>query len=163
MMSPQSLRHALGHFATGVTVITTRDATRQPVGVTVNSFNSVSLDPPLVLWSLARNAYSLAAFQHHGHFAVHVLAADQQEISNRFARAGSDKFCDLELEQGLADLPLLPGCAAIFQCRTEAWHEGGDHIIMIGRILSYTCHDRHPLLFHRGRYLEHPAHQKAYV
>lgn len=157
MMSHQSLRHALGHFATGVTIITTRDADQQAVGVTVNSFNSVSLDPPLVLWSLARSAYSLPAFRDYGHFAVHVLAADQQELSNRFARSGHDKFAGLEVNNGIADLPLLDGCAAVFQCRTETWHEGGDHLIMIGRILSYACTERHPLLFHRGRYLEHPA------
>lgn len=156
MHTPHTLRQALGHFATGVTIITTRDAAGQPVGVTVNSFNSVSLDPPLVLWSLARKAYSYDAFNREGHFAVHVLAADQQALSNRFAQAGTDKFANLAVKAGVADLPLLTGCAAVFQCQTVARYDGGDHLILVGKVHHYQCAERAPLMFHRGRYLATP-------
>lgn len=156
MHTSTALRQALGHFATGVTVMTTRTPGGEPIGVTVNSFNSVSLDPPLVLWSLARKAYSCPAFDREGHFAVHVLAADQHHLSTRFAQAGHDKFAGLTLAEGVAGVPLLADCAAVFQCQTVARHEGGDHVILLGKVLTYQCAERPPLLFHRGRYVLPP-------
>src|SRR5689334_23755866 len=121
MTSPASFdkrrfRDALGAFATGVTIVTTRGPNGADIGLTANSFNSVSLDPPMVLWSLARASFSLPAFQANPWFAVHVLAADQDGLSHRFATRGVDKFAGLELERGQGEVPLLPGCSARFQC-----------------------------------------------
>ena len=145
-------RTALGAFATGVTIVTTRDGEGRDVGLTANSFNSVSLDPPMVLWSLARGARSLPAFLDTSHFAVHVLAADQEELSLRFAARGSEKFAGLDLERGVADIPLLRGCSARFQCRTVFRHEAGDHMIFVGEVEAFDHSDLPELLFHRGRY-----------
>jgi 3-hydroxy-9,10-secoandrosta-1,3,5(10)-triene-9,17-dione monooxygenase reductase component len=145
-------RRALGAFATGVTIVTTRDAKGRDLGLTANSFNSVSLDPPMVLWSLAKNARSLPAFLAASHFAVHVLAADQEELSLRFATRGSEKFAGLALERGASQVPLLRGCSARFQCRTAFRHEGGDHMIFVGAVESFDESDRPPLVFHGGRY-----------
>lgn len=152
MIDPRAYRNALGHFATGVTVITTRDGEDKPVGVTVNSFSSLSLDPPLILWSLAKKSYSLTAFERHPAFAVHVLASDQQGLSDRFARAGSDKFAGIDAGEGFGGVPLLPSCAAVFQCSTEHRYDGGDHVIMVGRVQRFDTAERPPLLFYRGRY-----------
>src|SRR5690348_851615 len=112
----RQFRDALGAFATGVTIVTTRGARGEDVGLTANSFNSVSLDPPMVLWSLARKAKSLDAFLENPHFAVHVLAADQDELSRRFATQGIDKFAGLHLGRGSGEVPLLEGCSARFEC-----------------------------------------------
>jgi len=146
------LRGALGSFATGVTIVTTCDAQGNDVGLTANSFNSVSLDPPMVLWSLARTALSLSAFVTSPYFAVHVLAADQEPLSNLFARRGAEKFAGLAIERGEGNVPLLPGCAARFVCRTAFQHEGGDHIIFVGEVLSLDHFERAPLVFHGGAY-----------
>ena len=145
-------RSALGAFATGVTIVTTRDGQGEDIGLTANSFNSVSLDPPMVLWSLAKNARSLPAFLAASHFAVHVLAADQEELSLRFARRGSEKFAGLDLERGPSRVPLLRGCSARFQCRTAFRHEGGDHVIFVGAVEAFDHSDHPPLVFHGGRY-----------
>ena len=145
-------RNALGAFATGVTIVTTRDAAGKDVGLTANSFNSVSLEPPMVLWSLAKNARSLPAFLAATHFAVHVLAADQEELSLRFAARGAEKFTGLDLERNASGVPLLRGCSARFQCRTAFRHEGGDHVIFVGAVESFDHSDRPPLVFHGGRY-----------
>jgi 3-hydroxy-9,10-secoandrosta-1,3,5(10)-triene-9,17-dione monooxygenase reductase component len=145
-------RSALGSFATGVTIVTTRDAGGKDVGLTANSFNSVSLEPPMVLWSLARSARSLPAFLAASRFAVHVLAADQEELSLRFAARGSDKFAGLDLERGPDQLPMLRGCSARFLCRTAFRHESGDHVIFVGEVEAFDHSDRPPLLFHGGRY-----------
>ncbi|MFN4062735.1 flavin reductase family protein [Parazoarcus communis] len=152
MIDPRQFRNALGHFATGVTIVTTRDAQGEPVGVTVNSFASVSLEPPLVLWSLAKKSWSLAAFEHNPNFAIHVLASDQQSLSDRFARAGTDKFADLDTANGLGNIPLLPNCAAVFQCTVEHRYDGGDHLILVGRVQDFSTTEHPPLLFYRGRY-----------
>ncbi len=151
-IDPGALRKALGSFATGVTIITARGEDGAPMGLTVNSFNSVSLNPPLVLWSLANNAMSLPAFKAAEHWAVHVLAADQDELSGRFARRGTDKFAGLEVETGAAEVPLLKGCMARFQCRTVSQHLGGDHVIFIGEVLDFDSAESAPLVFHGGRY-----------
>ena len=145
-------RSALGAFATGVTIVTTRDAEGADVGLTANSFNSVSLDPPMVLWSLARSARSLSAFLAASHFAVHVLAADQEALSLRFAARGTDKFAGLALERGAGGIPLLGGCSARFECRTAFRHEAGDHMIFVGEVEQFGHTDLPELLFHRGRY-----------
>jgi 3-hydroxy-9,10-secoandrosta-1,3,5(10)-triene-9,17-dione monooxygenase reductase component len=145
-------RKALGAFATGVTIITTRAQDGAPLGLTCNSFNSVSLNPPLVLWSLAENALSLPAFRAAKHWAVHVLAADQDQLSARFAKRGADKFGGLDLETGVGEIPLLRGCTARFQCETAFEYQGGDHVIFVGKVLAFDRSDSAPLVFHSGRY-----------
>ena len=145
-------RTALGSFATGVTIVTTITPDGADVGMTANSFNSVSLDPPMVLWSIGKNALSRPAFAAADHFAVHILASDQEELSNRFARRGEDKFAGLELERGPGNIPLLAGCSARFKCRTAYLYEGGDHDIIVGEVLEFDHFEKKPLLFHRGKY-----------
>lgn len=145
-------RNALGAFATGVTVITTRSAEGADVGVTANSFNSVSLDPPMILWSIGKTSSSLAAFMEAERFAVHILSAEQEMLSGRFAKSGTDKFAGLSVSRGIGDVPLLEGCAARFQCRIAFRHEAGDHYILVGDVEAFD-HDGHaPLAFHSGRY-----------
>lgn len=151
---PKAFRNALGSFATGVTVITTTAADGTPVGLTANSFNSVSIEPPMVLWSLAKKAHSLPVFMEAQHWAVHVLATDQEDLSNRFARAGEDKFSGLNLKRNEHGVPLLEGCAARFECETSFRYEGGDHIIFVGQVLSFQRVERAPLVFHAGRYAQ---------
>ena len=145
------LRRAMGGFATGVTVVTSRSPSGQAAGVTVNSFCSVSLDPPLVLWCLARRAPSLPVFARASHFAIHVLSSDQAALSRRFSRPAEDKFAGLMTADGLGGVPLLDGAAVRFECRREHDYESGDHLILIGRIERYCYCDRAPLLFHVGR------------
>lgn len=145
-------RKALGSFATGVTVITTRAADGAALGMTVSSFNSVSLEPPLVLWSLANSSLSLPAFRAAEHWIVHVLGTDQEGLSGRFARRGEDKFAGLEFDAGVGGAPLLRGCSARFQCRTAFQYEGGDHVIFVGEVLAFDREDHAPLVFHGGRY-----------
>jgi 3-hydroxy-9,10-secoandrosta-1,3,5(10)-triene-9,17-dione monooxygenase reductase component len=145
-------RRALGAFATGVTIITTRAADGTPTGLTCSSFNSVSLNPPLVLWSLDNKAMSLPTFQAAPYFAVHVLAADQDSLSQRFARRGENKFAGLEVDAGVGGIPLLRGCTARFQCRSAFQYEGGDHVIFVGEVQSFDRSDAPPLVFHGGKY-----------
>jgi flavin reductase (DIM6/NTAB) family NADH-FMN oxidoreductase RutF len=149
-----ALRQALGEFATGVTVVTARDASGRPVGITVNSFASVSLDPPLVLWSLGRQSPLHEVFGNCTHWAVNVLAADQQALSERFSQADTDRFAGLEWKVGAGDTPLLAGCSAWFECRSEAHHPGGDHLILVGRVENFRRETKAPLIFHGGRYRE---------
>jgi 3-hydroxy-9,10-secoandrosta-1,3,5(10)-triene-9,17-dione monooxygenase reductase component len=148
----RDFRNTLGSFATGVTIITTQGADGALVGITVNSFNSVSLDPPLVLFSVARNSRSLAAFEDATHWAVHILSAEQEALSNRFARSGEDKFSGVDIERGLGGVPMIGGCAARLQCRTSFRHEGGDHIILVGEVLAFDRQNVAPLVFHGGKY-----------
>ena len=149
---PREFRRALGSFATGVTIITTRAPDGTPVGLTCSSFNSVSLDPPLVLWSLENRSLSLPVFRDAQHWAVHVLASDQDELSGRFARRGATKFHGLALEQGVGGIPLLTGCTARFQCRNAFQYDGGDHLIFVGEVQEFDRSDAAPLVFHGGRY-----------
>lgn len=151
-VDPDSFRQALGSFATGVAIVTTRAPDGEPLGLTISSFNSVSLDPPMVLWSLAKNAYSLPAFRAAGHWAVHVLSAHQDELSSRFARRGENKFAGLEVDEGVGGVPLLRDCSARFQCRTVSQYEGGDHVIFMGEVLGFDRVEAPPLVFHGGRY-----------
>lgn len=146
----RELRDALGRFVTGVTVVTTLARTG-PLGITVNSFASLSLDPPLVLWSPARRSSRFAAFEAASHFAVHVLARDQQALAAHFADKGG--FEGHAFADGLGGAPLVDGCAARFECRHAARFDGGDHLICVGEVLRVTQTDRPPLVFHRGAYL----------
>ncbi|MFZ2628242.1 MAG: flavin reductase family protein [Rugosibacter sp.] len=154
MNDAQAFRNALGHFATGVTIVTARSNEGVPVGVTINSFSSLSLDPPLVLWSLAKTAKSFPVFCAATHFSVHVLAADQQALSERFASSSITKFGHIAYVDGLGNAPLLSGCAATFECAMDCCLEGGDHKILIGRVERFKVNpDVLPLLFYRGRYV----------
>ena len=156
--SAQDLRRALGQFATGVTIVTARTATGELIGLTANSFNSVSLDPPLVLWSLARAAGSLPAFSAGSHYAINILAADQKALAERFAARGADRWAGVDFSEGAAGSPLLDGAAATFECFNRSRYEEGDHVIFVGEV--ERCGHRSgasPLLFHGGRfYTEHP-------
>jgi len=156
--SSQEFRTALGMFATGVTIVTARTQDGAVTGLTANSFNSVSLDPPLVLWSLARAAASLAAFSKGSHYAINVLAADQKALAERFALKGADRFSGVQFSEGLGGAPLLLGAAATFECFNRSRYEEGDHVIFVGEV--ERCSHRigaSPLLFHGGRfYTEHP-------
>lgn len=146
----QALRAALGRYATGVTVVTT-EAADGPVGITVNSFTSLSLDPPLVLWCPAVASARYAVFAAARHYAIHVLAADQLDICRRFARDGRD-FSGLDVEPTPEGAPALPGTLARFDCAAEALHPGGDHAILVGHVLRAVTRPGDPLLFWGGRY-----------
>lgn len=148
----RSFRTALGAFATGVAVVTTLDQAGQPMGLTVNSFNSVSLEPPLIVWSLTSNSPLRAGFEACEYFAVNILAEDQQGLSQRFATRDADKFAGLAVEPGLGGVPLLQGCCARFQCRNTIRHPGGDHLVFISQVLRFDRRDVPPLLFHGGVY-----------
>ena len=160
-MQNSSLRSALGSFVTGVTVITTSDREGVDYGVTANSFNSVSLDPPLVLWSLSKNSSSLPAFASAARFAIHILASDQVDLSARFSRRDTNKFADLEFERGEHGVPLLSGCSARFVCRPAYSYEGGDHIIFVGEVMEFEHYDIAPLAFHGGDYTLTARRQKS--
>ncbi len=148
----KGLRHALAQFATGVTIVTTAGPSDEPIGVTANSFNSVSLDPPMVLWSLSAAALSRQSFESAGYFCVHVLTSGQEELSQRFASRGADKFGGLKWERGLGSVPMLEEFVARFQCRQTHQYPIGDHIVFVGEVLRFDRTDRRPLVFHAGRY-----------
>lgn len=154
MFDLREFRDALGRFATGVTIVTATDARGTPVGVTVSSYNSVSLDPPLVLWSLAKTSGSLAAFEQSKAFVIHVLGRDQQDLARHFAKSGGNKFVDLDYGQAHGGVPLLPDCAAHFECETAYQYEGGDHAIFVGRVVKFEKSDTAPLVFHEGKFKE---------
>jgi flavin reductase (DIM6/NTAB) family NADH-FMN oxidoreductase RutF len=145
-------RRALGQFATGVTVVTARASDGRKVGVTVNSFSSVSLDPPLILWSLSRQTPSFIDFTNATHFAVNVLEARQHHLSRQFSTPLPDKFAGVEFEEGTGGVPLLHGAIAQFVCRKVRQHDGGDHIILVGEVEQYKYNEGEPLVFHSGRY-----------
>lgn len=146
------LRQALSKFATGVTIVTSVDRDLEPVGITANSFSSVSLEPPMVLWSLSDKAFSKDAFLSATHFCVHVLTAEQKALSERFARAGEDKFGGVDWTRGLGGVPLLTDFVARFQCRSVDRHPAGDHIIFLGEVLEYEQNEKRPLVFQGGCY-----------
>lgn len=151
-LDPQAFRLALGRFPTGVCVITARRADGERVGLTVSSFNSVSLDPPLVLWSLQRSSPSLAAFLAARRFAINVLAEDQAMISNRFATRGADKFAGVRTCEGPGGIALIDRAAAHFVCATWAHYDGGDHVIIVGEVERFAHWQRAPLVFCGGCY-----------
>lgn len=148
----RALRQVLGRFATGVTIVTCRDAAGQPVGLTCNSFNALSLDPPLVLWSLRRSSPSLPAFAAAAHFAVNILAEAQVDLSRRFASSQPDKFGDGLWADGEGGVPLLGGAAATLECETSLRQDAGDHVLFIGRVRRLADLGLPPLVFHGGRY-----------
>jgi 3-hydroxy-9,10-secoandrosta-1,3,5(10)-triene-9,17-dione monooxygenase reductase component len=153
-INPALLRRALGAFVTGVTVVTTRTADGEPVGLTVNSFNAVSLSPPLVLWSLSLHAASFNAFVCASHFVVNVLSAHQKSLSERFATTGGNKFAGVAWRSTLADMPLLEGTAASFTCRNAHQFPGGDHLIFLGEVIAFERAARAPLVYTNGGYAE---------
>lgn len=153
----KAFRQALGHFATGVAVVTARAANGEEpaanVGMTMSSFNSVSLDPPLVLFSVARNALSLPAMLAARGYGVNVLAQDQQDLSNRFSKAMGDKWSNVDHTPGHEDAPILAGAIAHFECVPYAHHDGGDHVIFLARVVRFSMQpEAAPLVFFRGRY-----------
>lgn len=148
----RELRRALGSFATGVAVITTRNRAGKIEGLTANSFSSVSLDPPLVLWSLRTNAASLDSFIDAGWFAVNVLAAPQQHLSRHFATPAADKFGGLDYMHGLGGCPVLADTLARFECSVFSTVPAGDHVIFIGHVRRASYREGSPLLFSGGAY-----------
>ncbi|PKO42944.1 MAG: flavin reductase [Betaproteobacteria bacterium HGW-Betaproteobacteria-3] len=156
--SQQEFRTALGTFATGVTIVTARSDRGDLIGLTANSFNSVSLDPPLVLWSLARAAGSMPVLSAGSHYAINILAADQKALAERFATKGAERWSGVTFTQGQSGAPILTGAMASFECFNRSQYEEGDHVIFVGEV--ERCHhrpDASPLLFHGGRfYTEHP-------
>ena len=159
----RELRQVLGSFVTGVTVITTLDASGKPHGLTVNSFSSVSLDPPLVLWSQSLTAPSHPVFRDAERFVVNILADDQVAISNQFARGKDDKFAGLVTDTGLGGVPLIRGSAAYLECRRMDCFRGGDHMVFLGQVERIERTGRQPLVFGGGRYLVAQPHDLGAV
>ena len=149
----QDLRDALASFATGIAIVTSIDDSGTPVGVTINSFSSVSMNPPLVLFCLDRKAFSLPTFLGAGHFAINILEVSQDELAHRFATPLADKWAGVRWVAGAGGVPLLPGCVASLECRRYNVLEGGDHLIILGEVTAATSHpDREALLYKRGLY-----------
>ncbi len=163
-LNANDFRAALRCFATGVTVITARGAGGERVGLTVNSFSAVSLDPPLVLWNLSIHAPSLPVFREAGHFAVNVLSAGQRDIAEQFSRRADDKFtgANIGMRDGLGGAPVLDGVSAVFECRNAERYYGGDHVIFLGEVEGYEFTNKEPLIFCGGAYGGfHPAQLAA--
>jgi flavin reductase (DIM6/NTAB) family NADH-FMN oxidoreductase RutF/DNA-binding IclR family transcriptional regulator len=157
----RDLRRVLGTFVTGVTVVTTADDAGRFHGITANSFSSVSLDPPLVLWSQAVSSHSHPAFFKAERFAVNILAEDQIELSKRFARSSHEKFAGIDVEIGSGSVPLLRDCSARLECRVVSRVPGGDHTIYVGEVLAFDRAERKPLVFGNGQYLLTDPHDMA--
>lgn len=149
-INSELLRNALGCFPTGVAVVTTLGDDNAPVGMTVNSFSSVSLDPPLILWSIALTAPSLGAFRTHKGFTVNILSEAQQELALQFAKPSEEKFEGVDWHPGYADTPVLDNAVAVIQCKTHQRYEGGDHEIYLGEVKKINFTDQQPLVFYRG-------------
>lgn len=151
---PLEFRGAMGSFATGVTIVTALGADNRPIGLTANSFNSVSLTPPLVLWSLSLTSRSMAAFRHASHYAINVLAADQRALAERFAGRLVDRFAGVAFRAGVHGCPVIEGAAAVFECESRSRHEEGDHLIFVGEVKGCSYRPQaEPLVFHQGRYV----------
>lgn len=151
-IDPRDFRTALGSYATGVTVITASAPDGRPVGLTCNSFASVSLNPPLVLWSLVSFSPSMTIFQNASHFAVNVLGHGQQDIARQFATPAEDKFAGIGWTAGLGNAPVLNSAVATFQCRSADRYYGGDHVIFLGAVEAYAYNRAEPLLFAQGKF-----------
>ncbi|MBU2991703.1 flavin reductase [Octadecabacter sp. 1_MG-2023] len=151
-IDPKAFRRALGNFATGVTIITATAPDGTKVGVTASSFNSLSMDPPLILWSSMKDTRSCEIFENASHFAVNILASDQMDMSNHFARQQKDKFAGIEWEEGIGGAPVFPNCAGRFQCESYDKLDGGDHWIFVGKVVAFDDFGRSPLCFHQGSY-----------
>lgn len=149
---PRHLRDVLGSFTTGVVVVTTRGDGGRPVGLTINSFNSVSLDPPLILWSIALKAPSLGAFRAADSFVINILGAHQEEIGRRFATPAPDKFSGVAWEAGFTGAPVIADTAAHLECKVHARHPGGDHEIYLGEVVALQDRGHAPLVYHRGAF-----------
>ncbi len=149
-----AFRSALGQFATGVTVITTRADDGSLIGITASSFNSVSLTPPLILWSLATRAGSMPVFRENSHYVVNVLAADQLDICKRFATMKGDRFAGVPYTLSASGTPVLDGALAWFECHNRSRYDEGDHVIFVGEVERCGVHanvtERMPLVFHAG-------------
>ncbi len=154
-LNSRGFRDALGHFATGVAVISARGDGGEPVGLTINSFASVSLDPPLILWSLDRGSDRFSLFMKSEYFAVNILGAAERNLSQRLSRKGEFSLSGEALRDGVHSVPILRNAIATFECSVEQRHEGGDHVIFVGRVLDFgnTTHGR-PLVFYGGGYRE---------
>jgi len=151
----RQFRDALGAFATGVAVVTGQTGKGERIGMTVSSFNSVSITPPLVLFSVARRAHSYAAWTGMQNYAINILSQQQEDISNRFARPLGDKWAGLIVLDGNTGLPVLPNALAVFECESYARYDGGDHEIFVGRVLTFRVSphkQEEPLIFYGGRY-----------
>lgn len=151
-IGPDEFRHVLGHFASGVTVVTTWDADGRPTGLTASAFTSVSLEPPLILVCVDHKAQSYPALRASGRFAVNVLAVEHETLSRRFATTDADKFNGVGYHPGPLGLPLLPEALAHLECRTVHAYSGGDHTIFVGEVEAAHAHDGEPLLYFRGDY-----------
>jgi flavin reductase (DIM6/NTAB) family NADH-FMN oxidoreductase RutF len=154
-LDSRRFRDALGQFATGVTIVTTITPSGERLGMTISSFNSLSLDPPLVLFSIVRSAHSFAAWQEAPRYAINVLSEDQEELSNRFARARGEKWIGQSVLSSKTGVPLLPNAVAAFECEAFSRHDGGDHEIFVGRVVE--VHENmakrgQPLIFFGGQY-----------
>ncbi|MFM0212688.1 flavin reductase family protein [Paraburkholderia sediminicola] len=154
----RQLRDVLGSFVTGVTVVTTRDAEGGMHGLTANSFSSVSLDPPLVLWSQATSAGSHSAFRDVERFTINILAEHQYDLANHFAARSPDKFSGIDYDLGVGALPLLRDCSAWLECKVVSRYPGGDHVIFVGSVESIRLGTRRPLAFGGGQYLVAAPH-----
>jgi flavin reductase (DIM6/NTAB) family NADH-FMN oxidoreductase RutF len=152
LIDPRDFRNALGTYATGVTIITAATADGKPYGLTCNSFASVSLNPPLVLWSLVIFSQGMSVFQNASHFAVNVLGASQQALATKFATSSIDRFAGVEWKSGLGNAPILADGVENFQCRAVNRYYGGDHVIFLGAVEAYAYNRQEPLLFARGGY-----------
>lgn len=155
MLDTQRFRDALGQFPTGVTIVTSMTAGGDRLGMTISSFNSLSLDPPLVLFSMSRAANSFVAWQQAKRYAINVLSEDQEELSNKFARAKAEKWIGQTILGGKSGVPLLPNAVIAFECEAYDRHDGGDHEIFVGRVVE--LHENrakrgHPLVFFGGQY-----------
>lgn len=152
-IAPKTLRQVLGAYPTGVAIVTTRTADGRAVGLTINSFASLSLDPALVLWSLVEHSPSLAAFRDAPHFAISVLAGEQQALAQRFATAGlPDKFDGVPVREAPEGPPVIEGALATLVCAADRHVPAGDHLLLIGRVMRMDRRDGEPLVFHRGRF-----------
>lgn len=147
-----AFRSALARFASGITVVTSRDGDGRDVGMTVSAFSSLSLSPPLILLCVDHAASVAPVLCHTDHFAVNILAADQESLSRRFAEREVDRFDGVAFTRGLQGIALLGGAVAHLECRTDARHPGGDHTILVGEVLAAAVHERDPLLYHRSGY-----------
>ena len=145
-------RRALGQFAAGVTVVTTRDGQGRALGLTVTAFCAVSLDPPLVLVCVDHRSETHVGFRHAGLFGVSILAEGQEEVSRRFAGGGPAKFAGLKLVDGTCGVPLIPGALAQLECRVSATHQAGDHTIYVGEVICLAVRPGRPLLYHDRDY-----------
>jgi flavin reductase (DIM6/NTAB) family NADH-FMN oxidoreductase RutF len=152
-VDPAAFKTALSQFASGVTVVTTRDAAGRPLGLTVSAFCSVSLDPPLVLVSIANGSESHRGFRESGRFAISILAEGQRDVSKKFAW-GEDRFADLAVEVGSTDAILIPGAVAHLECLVRSAHPAGDHVLYVGEVERTLVQPGRPLLYHRGAYRE---------